>query len=127
MNDSITVELYADRADPEETERLSLALRQELIEIDEIDSVKRASAGPPPPGSRGLDLAALGALAIVAKPTVEVLDQVFGVLRAWLTGAGSKPQTLRITVNGQSIELTPTTEQQEQLVTTFIQSAGVKA
>jgi hypothetical protein len=126
MSDEILVELFSEGAleDADEIERMTLALRREFLDIDEVDSIAAATAGPAPPGARGLDVAALGALAVSVQPTVEVLAKVFGVLRSWL---GHRETTLRVTVNGQSIELTPTKDQQAALVAQFIASAGSPA
>jgi hypothetical protein len=126
MSDEILVELFSEGApvEPEEIERMTLALRREFLDIDAVESVAPASAGPAPPGSRGLDIAALGALAVTVQPTVEVLVKVFGVLRSWL---GKRESTMRVTVNGQSIELTPTKEQQDALVQRFIKATAAPA
>jgi citrate lyase alpha subunit len=119
MSDEILVELFSEGApvDPEEVDRMTLALRREFLDIDDVESVSAASAGPAPPGARGLDVAALGALAVSVQPTVDVLVKVFGVLRAWV---GQRQATMRVTVNGQAIEFTPTKEQQAALVEAYI-------
>jgi hypothetical protein len=62
-------------------------------------------------------VAALGALAVSVQPTVDVLVKVFGVLRAWV---GHREATMRVTVDGQSIEFTPTEEQKAALVEAYI-------
>ncbi len=126
MSDEIVVELFTDEADPAELERTSLSLRQELLEIEQVRQVGSAPGGPAPPGARGVDLAAIGALAVTVKPTVEVLAKVVGVLRSWLARRSSQPagSTMRLTVNGHSLELTPTSEQQAALVEEFIRQAS---
>lgn len=125
MSDEILVELFNEGTpvDDDEIDRMTLALRREFLEIDDVISVSAASAGPAPPGARGLDMAALGALAVAAQPTVDVLVKVFGVLRSWVgkRGGTTRSSTMRVTVNGQSIELTPTKDQQEALVARFIE------
>jgi hypothetical protein len=55
----IQVELGPD-ADAEEVAEATLQLRRELLDLD-VDSVNLAAAGQPPPGTRGVELAALGA------------------------------------------------------------------
>jgi Effector Associated Constant Component 1 len=126
MSDEILVELYEEGTpvDADEVDRMTLALRRELLDIDDVESVSGVSAGPAPPGTRGLDIAALGALAVTVRPTVDVLVKVFGVVRGWL---GSRESTMRVTVNGQSIELTPTKAQQTALVEAFITQAATRA
>jgi len=126
MSDEILVEMFNEGTpiDPGEVERLTLALRREFLEIDEVEQVAPASAGPAPEGARGLDVAALGALALSVQPSIGVLVKVFGVIRGWL---GQGDNTMRVTVNGQSIELKPTKEQQDALVEQFIRAAATPA
>lgn len=126
MSDEILVELYTEGApvEAEEVDRMTLALRREFLDIDDVEEVSAVSAGPAPPGTRGLDIATLGALAVSVQPTVDVLAKVFGVVRAWL---GSRGSTMRVTVNGHSIELSPTEAQQAALVEAFINQAATPA
>jgi len=127
MGDDIRLELYDADADPEVVDRDTRALREELLSIDAVDSITPGTAGPAPEGARGLELAAIGALIVHAKPTVEVVSHLVGVIRGWLAGgAHAAPErTLRLTVNGQSLELAdPTAGQQQELVDQFIRSVG---
>ena len=59
---------------------------------------------------------------------MEALVKVVGVLRGWMASrkaSGTKKQsTMRITVNGQTLELTPTAEQQQALVAEFVKAAA---
>jgi hypothetical protein len=122
--DQILVELFDDDAVPEEIDRATLSLREELLGLDDVDDVAGAPAGPAPEGTRGVTLAALGALIVSSGPAVEALGKIVGVLRSWLARSPAPERTLRITVNGQSIELTPTQAQQADLVRAFIDQAS---
>lgn len=122
MAEDILVELFDVDADPDEVDRLTRAVREELLDIDEVGTVRPAEAGPAPEGTRGLTLAALGALLVQAPATVEVVAKVLSVIRSFLSRGGSE-RTMRVTVNGQSIELTPTKEQQQALVDRFLAQA----
>jgi len=126
VTDEIVVELFIPEADTAEIDRTGLSLRQELLEIEQVRQVGAAPGGPAPPGARGVDLAAIGALAVTVQPTVEVLARVVGVLRSWLARRSSPgaTSTMRLTVNGHSLELTPTSEQQAALVEEFIRQAS---
>ena len=128
MSDDMVVDLYDDDLDPVEVEQLTLALRRELLDVAEVEGVAQAQAGPAPPGSRAIGIAEIGSLLVTVKPTVEVLAKVIGVLRGWMasrkaSGATQK-STMRITVNGQTLELTPTAEQQQALVAEFVKAAA---
>lgn len=124
MTDEILVELFDQDALPDEIDRATLSLREELLGLDEVERVAGASAGPAPEGTRGLTLAALGALVVSAGPAAEALAKVLGVLRSWLARSPAPERTMRVTVNGQTIELTPTKAQQSDLVRAFIAQAS---
>jgi hypothetical protein len=128
MADEMRVELYDEDLDPAEVDELTIALRSELLQISDVDDVTSAPGGPAPPGSRAIGLIALGTLIVNAKPTVEAVARIVGVLRDWLgrrsKQGGEQRSTLRITVNGQTLELTPSAEEQATLVQEFIKSAA---
>lgn len=121
------VELFDETADPEEVDRLTRAIRAELLDIDEVDAVAQATAGPAPEGTRGLTLAALGALIVKLPATVEAIGKVVTVVRAWLNRGGASEKTMRLTINGQTMELNPTQAQQEALVQQFLAQASQPA
>ena len=128
MGDQVLLELYetSDDRTPEEIEDRTQGLRRELLDLEEVGSVGRASAGEAPPGARAVDVAALGALIVGVEPTITALSRVVSVVRDWLSHRGG-PQggTVKITVNGQSLELSAATaEQQHDLVDQFIQTVG---
>lgn len=127
MAEDMRVDLYDEGLDPAEVEELTIALRSELLQIDDVEDVTSAPGGPAPPGSRAIGLIALGSLIVNAKPTVEAIARVVGVLRDWLgrrSAQSAQKSTLRITVNGQTLELTPSAEEQAALVQEFIRSAS---
>lgn len=128
MAEEMRVDLYDQGLEPAEVEELTIALRQELLQLRDVDGVTPAQGGPAPPGSRAIGLIAIGSLIVSAKPTVEAVARVVGVLKDWL-GRRSKQtdqpaSTLRITVNGQTLELTPSTAEQAALVQEFIKAAS---
>jgi hypothetical protein len=120
----LLVEVFDEDVDPEQLDELTQSLRRELLELD-VDAVEQATAGPAPAGTRGLELAVIGALLVKAQSSGELLAKVVGVVRGWLRNARRDSRTLRLTLNGQSIELTHATDaQQQQLVDEFIRSAA---
>lgn len=128
MADEVLLELYDDAdATAEETEGLTQGLRSELLGLEEVAEVSRGTAGPPPPGTRGLDVAALGALVVAVEPTIGAISRIVSVVRDWLAhrGGDQTGQTVRITVKGQSIELgAATAAQQQELVDEFLHAVG---
>jgi hypothetical protein len=65
MSEDIRVEFVGGTdIDPAEIDALTMALREEILQVDEVDRVEQASEGPAPEGSKALDLAAIGALIV---------------------------------------------------------------
>ena len=56
-----------------------------------------------------------------ARSNASAAAKVFQLVRAWLAGRPSPP-TLKMTVNGNSIEIVPEDDQQDALVEEFIKS-----
>jgi hypothetical protein len=122
MGDEVMVELFSTDVDADELDRMAAALRRDLLDIPEVDKVAPVSAGPAPAGTRAVDVTAIGAFLVTVKPSIELLSKVVGVVRGWLRRSGEG--TLKITVNGSTLELTPTQEQQDELVRAFLKQAA---
>jgi hypothetical protein len=90
-------------ADPEELADLTVHLRRELLGL-EVEQVELARAGAPPPGSRAVDLVALGTLVV----TIAKSDLLIAVWppsgRGWR--AGSQQRSVKVTLDGDTLELT---------------------
>ena len=122
MATELRIELFEPDADTEEIDRLTSDLRLELLELD-VDSVSQASAGPAPPDSKGLELAAIGTLLVYAKSSLPLVNAVVSAVRAWLRRDASSGRTLKVTVDGKTLELSAATaDQQQQVVDEFLGS-----
>ena len=97
----IQVELGPD-ADAEEVAEATLQLRRELLDLD-VNSVDLPTAGQPPPGTRGVELAALGAL-LVSVTQSQLLAPVLAAVRSWL--GGSPQRSIKLELEGDTLELT---------------------
>lgn len=125
MSDDILVEFVTgpdSEADEAELERLTLALREEILQLDDVNAVEQASAGPAPEGTRSGELAAIGALIVTAVPGVQAAAKVLTVIRSWLGGRSAGAPTLKMTVGGNSIEIAADDDQQDALVAQFIKT-----
>ena len=88
--------------DAEEVAQATLQLRRELLDLD-IEAAEVPGAGEPPPGSRAVDVATLGALVVnVADP--QLLAAVVAAVRSWL--AGSSRRSIKLQLGGDVLELT---------------------
>lgn len=76
-------------------------LRRELLELD-VDAVEMPHAEAPP-GSRGADAVALGAL-VVSVAQSQLLPLILDTVKAWLTAA--RQRTVKLELDGDVLELT---------------------
>jgi hypothetical protein len=99
--------------EPDEAADAAAQVRRELLTLDVTD-VSTPTVGPPPPGARGLELAALGAL-VVTIARSQLLNSVLDTVRAWL--AGSRQRTIRLELGGDVLELTGVSSKEQRRLT----------
>jgi hypothetical protein len=99
--------------DAEELTQATRQLRRELLDLD-VDSVETPSAGEPPPGSRAVDVATLGAL-VVNMADSQLLAAVIGAVRSWL--AGSSRRSIKLGLGGDVLELTGVSSKEQRRLT----------
>ena len=126
MTEQLIVEVVDADADDERLEDLTQHLRGDLLELD-VDSVSRLSKGEAPPGTRAVELAAVATLVVVLKGSAELAEQVVSAVRSWLRRtpeAERATRSLKLTLNGQTLELSAATDvQQQQLVDQFLRTS----
>jgi hypothetical protein len=123
MNEEIRVDFVSGPgADPVEIDALTRALRTEILQVDEVDRVEQATAGPAPEGSKGLDIAAIGSLVVGVTPGVQAVVKVVEVVRNWLAGRSASTPPLQMTIGDKSITVVADKEQQDALVAAFVAS-----
>lgn len=124
MGEDIRVEFVGGAdIDPAEIDALTMALREEILQVDEVDRVEQASEGPAPEGSKALDLAAIGALIVGITPGVQAVGKVVEVVRNWLSARSPSTPQLEMTIGDKSIILRPDKDQQDALVAAFVAAA----
>ena len=74
--------------DAEEIAEATMQLRRELLDLD-AEMAEFPQAGEPPPGTRAVDVAALGAL-VVNVAESQLLAGVLGAVRSWLAGSRAR-------------------------------------
>ena len=99
--------------DAEELAQATRQLRHELLDLD-VNSVETPSAGEPPPGSRAVDVATLGAL-VVNMADSQLLAAVIGAVRSWL--AGSSRRSIKLGLGGDVLELTGVSSKEQRRLT----------
>src|SRR5215211_2864718 len=88
-------------ADPEEVAEATLQLRRELLDLD-VEAVELPRGGEPPPGTRAVELAALGALVVTVGQS-PLLGPVLAAVRSWLAGAPQR--SIKLELDGDTLEL----------------------
>jgi hypothetical protein len=97
-------------SDAEEVAEATLQLRRELLELD-VDAVELPRGGEPPPGTRAVELAALGALAVTLAKS-QLLTSVVATVRSWL--AGSPQRSIKLELDGDVLELGGVSSKQQE-------------
>ena len=121
MSEDIRVEFVSGPdADPEEIDALTRALRAEILEVDEVERVEQASAGPVPEGSKGLDVTAIGALVVGVAPGIQAVAKVVEVIRSWLANRAPSTPPLQMSIGDKSITVVADKKQQDVLVAAFV-------
>lgn len=101
------IELSLDGGDASELDELTRQLRAEVEELN-VDSVEQVSAGTPPEGTKAVDFAAIGQLAVTLAPTV--VPPLFDLLKSWVDRKPSTPVKIKVKVGKRTaqIEYDPT-------------------
>jgi hypothetical protein len=98
-------------ADAEEVAEATLQLRRELLDLD-VEAVELARAGEPPPGTRGVELAALGALVVTVAQS-PLFGPVLATVRSWLAGSPQQ-RSVKLELDGDVLELTGLSSKEQQ-------------
>jgi hypothetical protein len=108
----IQVEVGPDE-DAEQVAEATLQLRRELLDLD-VEAVELPRVGEPPPGTRAVELAALGALVVTAAKS-QLLGPVVAAVRAWLAGAPQR--SIKLELGGDVLELTGVSSKEQRRLT----------
>jgi hypothetical protein len=103
----VLIELSLADGDSVELDELTRQLRSEVQELD-IDSLHEVSEGIAPAGTKGMDPAAIGQMAVTLAPTI--LPLLFGLLKSWVERKPSTPVKVTVKVGRKTaqIEYDPT-------------------
>lgn len=103
----LLVELSLEGGDAAELDELTRQLRAEMEDLN-VDSVEQVSAGEAPEGTKAVDLAAIGQIAITLAPAI--VPPLFDLLKSWVERKPSTPVKVRVKVGKRTaqIEYDPT-------------------
>lgn len=97
-------------SDAGEVAEATLQLRRELLDL-EVEAVELPRAGQPPPGTRAVELAALGALLVTVGQS-QLLTPVVAVVRSWL--AGQPQRSIKLELGGDVLELSGVSSREQR-------------
>jgi hypothetical protein len=102
--------IVGPESDAQEVAEATLWLRRELLDLD-VEAVELARAGEPPPGTRAVEVAALGAL-VVSVAKSQVLVNVVAAVRSWL--GGQQQRSIKLELDGDVLELTGVSSKEQR-------------
>jgi len=112
-------------ADAEQLEELTRALRAEILTLD-VESVVPRSNGEAPPGTRGVDAAAVGALVVSVAPALGALARLVTTVVDWLRRGGTQ-RTVRLKIGDDELELSGArSAMQQQLAMDWIRAHALE-
>ena len=121
MDRELRLHLSEEDADAERLAVLTGYLRAELLRLDVVDEVSALPGGEPPPGARVFGVAAVGALLVAVGQSFGGLQSVISVIRDWLNRGAGTGRTLRLELDGDTLELSQASEaDQARLIELFI-------
>jgi len=109
----LTVQVALDEADPEELDRLTRQLADELRQR-EVESVGMVQAGAAPEGSKAAEAVTLGAVAVAVLPAV--LPKIIEFCQAWAQRGQGRLVKFKGKVGGQEIEFEGNAEDLKRLL-----------
>jgi hypothetical protein len=99
---TLIVEVSVEGGDPVELDELTRQLRAEVNELD-VNSVEQVSAGQAPEGSKAVDMAALGQLAVTLTPSL--VPPLFDLLKSWVERKPSTPVKITVKSGRKSTQI----------------------
>jgi hypothetical protein len=104
---TLIVVVSVEDADPDELDKLTRQLRVEVDEL-EVESVEQVSAGPAAEGTKAVDMAAIGQLAVTLAPSL--VPPLFDLLKSWVERKPSTPVKITVKAGRKTtqIEYDPT-------------------
>ena len=98
----LRVALTGDGLDDDALADCAVRLGEELAELD-VDAVEAAAAGDAPPGAKGVELMALGALVVKLAGSRKLLGQLVDAVRDWISR--NDADSVRMEIDGDVLEI----------------------
>lgn len=99
--------------EPDEVGSLAQLLREELLDLD-VDDVRAAAGGAAPAGSKGVELAAIGALVVRLVKSRKALFDVVRTIAGWVERSGAR--SVRVQIGTDVLEVTGISSEDQRAV-----------
>lgn len=120
MDRQLNLVFTEEGASAERLDALTGYLRLELRQLD-VDDVRRASAAQAPPGTRAIDVEALGGLVVTLGRSATGLRDVVAAIRRFLSRSDGVRRTVKIEIDGDMLELSQVSAaEQDRLIDLFV-------
>ncbi len=110
MKTTMQVLLSDEKSTVGRLDELAHHLRRELLLLDVRDVVPLRT-GKAPPGARGIDAAAIGALLVSLGQSTASLATIIEAIRSWRTRSRERP-TIKLVIDGDVLEISETSSEQ---------------
>ena len=98
----LLIELSLEGGDATELDELTRQLRAEVAELN-VDSIRQVSEGAAPKGTKAVDMAIIGQMAVSLAPTV--VPPLFNLLKSWVERKPSTPVKVKVKVGRKTTEI----------------------
>ena len=98
----LLIELSLEGGDSTELDELARQLRAEVEELN-VDSVEQVSVGPAPEGTKAVDFAAIGQMAVTLAPAI--VPPLFELLKSWVERKPSTPVKIKVRVGRKTAQI----------------------
>jgi len=120
MSGELRLQISEVGADAQRLAILTGYLRAELLQLD-VENVATPRASEVPPDARAVDVAVIGTLLVALGQSAEGLRSVVSVIRGWLRHDQGTRRTVRLELEGDTLELSQASaDDQEKLIEFFV-------
>ena len=109
----VRVGLAGDDLDSDALAECAAMLGQELADLD-VDEVASLPTGDAPPGAKGVELLAVGALVVKLARSTKVLGQMVDTMRDWLRR--NHADSIRLEIDGDVIEIKGAAQEERKVL-----------
>jgi hypothetical protein len=105
----LTLFIESPNADPEDLDRLTRQLRNELQDLDSVETAELVTSGQPAPGAKSGGLVAVGQIAVAVLPAL--LPKLVDFVQAWVLRGHDRTVRFEGHIAGQEVKFQGSAEE----------------